>query len=374
MKYYIIAGETSGDLHGARLAKQIVETDTQAQIRACGGDLLRKAGATVVKDYKDMAFMGFVEVATHLNKIFSNFAFCKKDIIDFQPDVVILIDYPGFNLRLAKFLHKKKIPTFYYISPQIWAWHTSRVKIIKKYVSEMFVILPFEQDFYAKYNYPVHYFGHPLLDIIKNATINNDFLNKNHLDNRPIIAILPGSRRQEILRMLPTMIQVSKQYSDYQFVIAGITQQKNLYEQISNGQNIKIVFNQTYDLLTHSHAAMVTSGTATLETALFGVPQVVCYKANYISYLIAKHLISGIQYISLVNLIANKSIVTELIQNDMNPQLLKTELDSIIANCPKRNDILLEYKQLQNIMGDGNTTKKIAQLMVELLNKKYQKQ
>ena len=208
----------------------------------------------------------------------------------------------------------------------------------------------------------------------KNTIINNDFINKNHLDSRPIIAILPGSRRQEILRMLPTMIQVANQYNDYQFIIAGITQQKNLYDKILNGQNIKIVFNQTYDLLSNSHAAMVTSGTATLETALFGVPQVVCYKANHLSYIIAKHLISGIQYISLVNLIANKSIVTELIQNDMNPQLLKTELDSIIANCPKRNDILLEYKQLQNIMGDGNTTKKIAQLMVELLNKKYQKQ
>ncbi len=365
MKYYIISGEASGDLHASNLAKQLFLADPKAQIRAWGGDLLRKTGATVVKDYKDLAFMGFVEVALHLKKILKNLSFCKKDILDFLPDVVILVDYPGFNLRLAKFLHTKKIKVFYYISPQVWAWKKSRVKIIKQYVDEMFVILPFEQDFYKKYDIHVHYFGHPLLDVVRQYPIQTtNFKQTNQLDNRPIIAILPGSRKQEILRMLPTMLKITKYFTEYQFVIAGIENHKNLY---INSQGIKVVYNQTYNLLASSYAALVTSGTATLETALFNVPQVVCYKGNFFSYLIAKHLISGIKYISLVNLIADDNVVTELIQKEMNVDCVKKELEKILPDNQYRNQMLKAYQNLHQQLGDGFASKYIAEKIIELL-------
>jgi len=369
MKYYIISGEASGDLHASNLAKYLFESDPQAQIRAWGGDLLRKQGAEVVKDYKDLAFMGFVEVALNLKTILNNLSFCKKDILAYQPDVVILVDYPGFNLRMAKFLHENGIKVFYYISPQVWAWHKSRVKNIKKYVNELFVILPFEKDFYAKHDFSVHYLGHPLLDVVlesKKQLASSSIANDLGLQ-KPIIALLPGSRKQEILRMLPTMLNVSKQLPDYDFVIAGVENHRNLYESLCKDCDVKVIYNQTYSLLSNSYAAMVTSGTATLETALFNVPQVVCYKGNFISYLIAKHLIKGINYISLVNLIADKGVVTELIQNEMNPNRLLQEMQLILGETKNRQQMLNDYALIHQNLGNGNTSQQIARKMRELI-------
>ena len=366
MKYYIITGEASGDLHASNLAKYLFENDPLTQIRAWGGELLRKQGAEVVKDYKDLAFMGFVEVALNLKTILNNLQFCKKDVLAYQPDVVILVDYPGFNLRMAKFLHKNGIKVFYYISPQVWAWHKSRVKDIKKYVDEMFVILPFEKDFYAKHNFSVHYLGHPLLDAVKNASINSDSKTDNKLNNNQIIAILPGSRKQEILRMLPTMLDVTNRLTDYDFVIAGVENHRNLYESLCKAYKVKIIYNQTYSLLSNSYAAMVTSGTATLETALFNVPQVVCYKGNYISYLIAKHLIKGINYISLVNLIADKEVAKELIQREMNTNMLFSELQPLLGDTSRRKKMLEDYKAIQQRLGSGNASQLIAEKMIGL--------
>ena len=370
MRYYILSGEASGDLHASNLAKYLFAYDLQAQIRAWGGDLLRKQGAEVVKDYKDLAFMGFVEVALNLKTILNNLRFCKQDILSYQPDVVILVDYPGFNLRMAKFLNKKGFKVFYYISPQVWAWHKSRVKIIKKYVDELFVILPFEKDFYAKYQMNVHYLGHPLLEVVveskknrKSSSIANDLgLEK------PIIALLPGSRKQEILRMLPTMLQTSKQLPNYDFVIAGVENHRNLYQSLCDGYNVKIVYNQTYSLLSSSYAAMVTSGTAALETALFNVPQVVCYKGNFISYLIARHLIKGIHYISLVNLIADKGVVAELIQGEMNSNRLLQEMQLILGETQNRKQMLDDYVQLHQNLGKGNASQQIAGKMWEIMS------
>jgi len=367
MKYYIISGEASGDLHASNLAKHLFLVDKQAQIRAWGGDLLRTQSAEVVKDYKDLAFMGFVEVAMNLRTILNNLEFCKKDILNYKPDVVILVDYPGFNLRISKFLHKQGIKNFYYISPQVWAWHKSRVKDIKKYVDEMFVILPFEKEFYAKYQMNVHYLGHPLLDAVKNANINPNFKTDNELNNSQIIAILPGSRKQEIQRMLPVMLEVSGKIKDYQFVIAGVEHHKDLYSLLTKNYDVKIVYHQTYDLLANAYAAMVTSGTATLETALFNVPQIVCYKGNYLSYLIAKNLIKGINYISLVNLIADKEVVKELIQNEMNTKTLFSELQLLLGDTPRRNEMLENYKAIHQKLGNGNASKQIAEMMVGFL-------
>ncbi len=367
MKYYIISGEASGDLHASNLVKQLFRIDDQARIRAWGGDLLRAQGAKVVKDYKDLAFMGFVEVAMNLRTVLNNLEFCKKDILAYNPDVVILVDYPGFNLRIAKFLHKQNIKTFYYISPQVWAWHKSRVKGIRKYVDEMFVILPFEKEFYAKHHMNVHYLGHPLLDEVRNAVLTDGFRKKNGLDDLPVIAILPGSRKQEIQRMLPAMLEVSRKIQGYQFVIAGVEHHRDLYSSLMTGFDVKIIFHQTYDLLANSYAAVVTSGTATLETALFNVPEVVCYKGNYVSYLIAKNLIKGINYISLVNLIADKEVVKELIQHEMNPDTLLHELQLILGETPRRRQMLEDYKTIQQRLGDGNASREIARLMYGLL-------
>jgi len=369
MKYYIISGEASGDLHASNLAKYLFEGDPQAQIRAWGGDLLRKQGAEVVKDYKDLAFMGFVEVALNLKTILSNLRFCKQDISAYQPDVVILVDYPGFNLRMAKFLHNNGIKVFYYISPQVWAWHKSRVKTIKKYVDQLFVILPFEKEFYAKHHLHVHYLGHPLLDVVEDSKkeIVSSSLSDDLGIKKPIIALLPGSRKQEILRMLPTMLAASKSLTDYDFVIAGVENHRNLYEILCKDYAVKTVYNQTYSLLSNSYAAMVTSGTATLETALFNVPQVVCYKGNFVSYLIAKHLIKGIDYISLVNLIANKGVVTELIQSEMNPKRLLQEMQRILGETTNRQQMLNDYSIIRQNLGNGNASRQIAGKMQELM-------
>ncbi len=370
MKYYIISGEASGDLHGSNLIKQIKKLDANANIRAWGGDLMQQEGAKIVKHYKDLAFMGFVEVLMNIRTILKNISFCKNDILDFAPDVLVLIDYPGFNLRIAEFASKNNIKVVYYISPQIWAWKQSRVHKIKKYVDKMLVILPFEKDFYAKYNYPVEFVGHPLLDAISDDILNNfdknKFIKENNLLNKPIIALLPGSRKQEIRIKLPIMLSLIDYYPDYQFVIAGATSLPDgFYKQfLSKKDNVKILFGKTYDILNASDAALVTSGTATLETAIFEVPQVVCYKSgSRISYEIAKRLVK-IKYISLVNLIMDKELVKELIQDDLNTKNLKSELDKVLTT--NRSRILSDYKQLKQKLGNSGASAKAAKIIVDL--------
>lgn len=371
MKYYLIAGEASGDLHGSNLLKALRNEDGCAEFRAWGGDLMAAAGATIVKHYRDLAFMGFLEVAKNIRTIFANIRFCKQDILDFQPDVLILIDYPGFNLRIAKWAATQNIRVFYYISPQLWAWHSSRVHDIKKSVSQMFVILPFEEDFYKKYDYPVHFVGHPLLDVI--ATYEapaGDFLSS----PKPIIALLPGSRRQEIRKVLPLMLSAANsQFADYQFVIAAAPSIPSAFYKTIINKNLateKVILTsgKTYDLLSQSVAALVTSGTATLETALFGVPQVVCYRGSRLSYFIAKKLVS-IKYISLVNLIADRPIVTELIQERLNQKNIVSELLHILKpNIRKK--IFADYRFLRQQLGEAGASARTAKLMVRFLRAK----
>ena len=356
MKYYIIAGEASGDLHGSNLMRSIYKKDPNADIRFWGGDLMQQVGGKLVKHYKDLAFMGFVEVVQNLGTILRNIKFCKKDIASFNPDVLVFIDYPGFNMRIAKWAKKIGIETHYYISPQIWAWKENRINDIKRDFDFMYVILPFEKDFYEKkHNYPVTFVGHPLIDAIERyrAEEHQDFKVKHNLDERPIIALLPGSRKQEISRLLNEMLSVIHHYPQYQFVIAGAPgQEASFYETFIKDQNISFVFNETYALLNIAHAALVTSGTATLETALFNVPQVVLYKGNQVSYEIAKRIIK-LKYISLVNLIMDDDVVVELIQGDCNAVRIEQEFAKIIQG-EKRNEIMLKYKELiRNLGGQG---------------------
>lgn len=366
MKYYIISGEASGDLHGSNLMKEIKTNDSKAEFRYWGGDLMKKEGGALVKHYKELAFMGFIEVLFNIFQIIKNLKLCKADIISFSPDVIILIDYPGFNLRIAKFANTINLKVFYYISPQIWAWKQSRIKIIKRYVDKMFVILPFEQDFYNKFNYNVDFVGHPLLDAIeeklKNKIPFDDFIEENELENKPIIAILPGSRKQEISNILPIMLSVVDNFKNYQFVIAGTNSiEKEFYKKYIEN-NTKIIYNKTYELLNYSTAALVTSGTATLETALLNVPEIVCYKANNISFYIAKKLIK-VKYISLVNLIVDKEIVKELIQSDLNTTNLITELNKILENQNNRDNIFSNYQLLKTKLGGVGASGRIAKLI-----------
>ncbi len=365
MKYYIIAGEASGDLHGSNLMKELKRKDAQAEFRFWGGDLMQEQGGTQVKHYRDLAFMGFAEVIMNLRTILGNIKFCKKDIQEFKPDAVILIDYPGFNLRVAEFVKSLGIKVYYYISPQIWAWKTGRVHTIKKFVDKMFVILPFEKEFYAKYDYKVDFVGHPLLDAMKDLQDLDleKFKSENNLDERKIIAILPGSRKQEIRVKLPIMLSVAKDFPDYQFVVAGApSQEESFYRDIA-GNNLKIVFGKTYDLLRSAEAALVTSGTATLETALLNTPEVVCYKGGRISYEIGKRVVKYIDYISLVNLIMNREVVKELIQSELNTKNLKSELSKILSE-PKRSEILKDYKQLREKLGGSGASERTAELIV----------
>ncbi len=349
MKYYIIAGEASGDLHGANLMKALYEQDKDAIIRYWGGDLMEKVGGTLVKHYRDLAFMGFIEVLFNLRTILKNITLCKNDIETFKPEVIIFIDYPGFNMRIAKWAKLKGIKTQYYISPQIWAWKEGRIKDIKRDVDEMYVILPFEKPFYKdKHQFPVHFVGHPLIDEIANRKQADAvlFRKENGLDERPIIAILPGSRKQEISKMLEVMLSIVGDFTDYQFVIAGApSQDESFYQPFIKIQNVHLLLNKTYDLLSLSYAALVTSGTATLETALFKIPQVVCYKGNRISYEIAKRVIK-LKYISLVNLILDKEVVTELIQTEFNKKRLKEELNRILDDY-NRAVLFLDYYDLE---------------------------
>ena len=371
MKYYIIAGEASGDLHGANLMKALYEKEPNAEIRFWGGDLMQNVGGTMVKHYRELAFMGFLEVILNLKTILSNIKICKKDIETFQPDVLIFIDYPGFNMRIATWAKARNIPTHYYISPQIWAWKENRIKAIKRDVDFMYVILPFEKDFYEKkHHFSVHFVGHPLIDAIADRTEISDaqFRKDNALNEKSIIALLPGSRKQEIAKMLSIMLSVVNDFPDYQFVIAGApSQEYEFYENFLNNENVKFIANKTYDLLSHSHAALVTSGTATLETALFNVPEVVCYKGSWVSYQIAKRILT-LKYISLVNLIMDKEVVKELIQEELTTKNLIIELNKIL-NTDGRAKLLKEYAQLKQNLGGEGASKKTAALIINSLMK-----
>ena len=350
MRYYIIAGEASGDLHGSNLIKELQLLDTAATFRCWGGDKMQATGATLVKHYKDLAFMGFAEVLKNLRTIFKNLAFCKEDILLFKPDALILVDYPGFNLRIAKWAKANGLKVIYYISPQVWAWKESRVKLIKECVDKMLVILPFEKDFYKKWNYDVEYVGHPLVKLIDDFRSSD--VNRQLSDN--VIAVLPGSRKQEILIKLPIMLEVSKSFPDHQFVVAkapGI--EENFYnELLAPYKNVSFVSDQTYSLLSKAKAALVTSGTATLETALFNIPEVVCYKGSNVSYQIAKRLIK-IKYICLVNLIMDKEVVKELIQHELTVENLTKELNAILFDNKKKKQISDDYAALKNLLSQG---------------------
>lgn len=374
MKYYIIAGEASGDLHASFLMKALKKRDEAAQFRVWGGDLMEKEGGVVVKHYRDLAFMGFVEVVKNLRTIWQNLQFCKRDILDCKPDRLIFIDYPGFNLRIAEFAKKQGFKTFYYISPQVWAWHTSRVKKMKQIIDHLFVILPFEADFYQQWNWKVDFVGHPLLDVFAARkqywqAIKRTDLGLERID-KPIVALLPGSRKQEIKRMLPILLSVVPHFPNYQFVIAGAPAlppsfYTNLIAEKGGDTAIPIVANQTYELLTLSQAALVTSGTATLETALLNVPQIVCYKANYLSYHIARWLVSDwVKYISLVNLIADQEIVKELIQDDLTVEQLCKELTAILENSDRRAFIQQQYTLLHQQLGGGGAADRVAERII----------
>ncbi|MGJ8592046.1 MAG: lipid-A-disaccharide synthase [Aquaticitalea sp.] len=365
MKYYIIAGEASGDLHGANLMKALLKQDVNAQFRFWGGDLMQKVNDSLIKHYRELAFMGFIEVVMNLRTITKNLAFCKTDIETYNPDVIIFIDYPGFNLRIAKWAKKKGYKTHYYISPQIWAWKENRIKDIKRDVDKMYVILPFEKSFYEdKHQYPVEFVGHPLIDAIadRNPISTYEFRAKHGLQDKPIIALLPGSRKQEIKKMLSVMLSVTKHFSEYQFVIAGApSQDREFYFKFIKNANVSFVDNQTYDLLSMSTAALVTSGTATLETALFKVPQVVCYKGSWISYQIGKRVVN-LKYISLVNLIMDKEVVTELIQDDFNSKRLQTELKAIL-DVSTRERMFLDYFELERKLGGRGASENTSKLI-----------
>ncbi|GAB2664384.1 lipid-A-disaccharide synthase [Flavihumibacter cheonanensis] len=363
MKYYIIAGEASGDLHGSNLIREIKARDAAAEIRCWGGDLMEAAGATLVKHYRDLAFMGFVEVVANLRTILRNLDFCKQDIRQFQPDLLIYIDYPGFNLRVADWAKREGFHNVYYISPQVWAWKENRVKTIKTAIDKMLVILPFELDFYRKWKYPVSYVGHPLAEVIEKYKQDNASVQR----NPKLIALLPGSRKQEILKKLPVMLSVTPSFPDYEFVVAkapGVSD--DFYAPLlAKFPNVRTTSNATYAVLMQAEAALVTSGTATLETALFGVPEVVCYKGNKISYLIAKRLIK-VKYISLVNLIMDRLVVKELIQDDMNTQNLVQELKNLLHNQEYRNRITGDYDQLRQLLQQGgNASAKAAEEIVD---------
>lgn len=373
MKYYIIAGEASGDLHGSNLVASIRQKDPGAKIRAWGGEKMRRNGANVVKNYHDLAFMGFVEVLMNLKTILKNFNICKKDITEFNPDALILIDYPGFNLKIAKWAKKKGYKVFYYISPQVWAWKRRRVYTIKKVVDKMLCILPFEKKFYDNYDVDCQFVGHPLLDeIAKIETVDKDkFYKANRLNpKKEIIALLPGSRKQEVSRMLTIMLEVVKMFPNYQFVIAcAPSLPVGYYKQIiGEKSNVRLVLNRTYQLLQLSSAAIVTSGTATLETALLDVPEVVCYKANKISYLIARQL-AKVKYICLVNLIMDRLVVKELIQNDLTANNIRDELQSLLNSSKRQKKLLDDYEELKYVLGNAGASDRAAETIISYVKK-----
>ena len=371
MKYYIIAGEASGDLHGSNLIKALMNIDVNAEIRAWGGDLMEEQGAEVVKHYRDLAFMGFLEVLLNLRTILKNLSFCKHDIEKFNPDCIIFIDYPGFNLRIAKWARKNGFKTKYYISPQIWAWKENRIRAIKRDVDDMYVILPFEKSFYEdKHDYPVEFVGHPLIDAIysRKQVDEYQFRAENELSEKPIIALLPGSRKQEVRKMLKIMLTLVDEFPSHQFVIGGAPGlARSFYNPYTRNSEVHLVYNKTYDLLSVSTAAVVTSGTATLETALFKVPEVVCYKGSWLSYQIGKRLVKNIEYISLVNLIMAKPVVTELIQNEMNPVRLKQEV-LLLLDDYERTKFFMNYYDLEKALGGRGASQKVAEFIYNSIN------
>lgn len=376
MRYYIIAGEASGDLHGSNLMKSLIEIDKDAEFKFWGGDLMSKYGGTPVKHIRELAFMGFVKVITNLRTIIKNINLCKDDIEKYNPDVVILIDYAGFNLKIAEFAKSKGLTVHYYISPKIWAWKTNRVKKIKKYVDKMFTILPFETEFYKKYNYNVNYVGNPVNDAISahidNEVSFNEFTSNNGLNKKPIIALLSGSRKQEIKLMLPVMIQVSHFFPNYQFVIGGAPSiDEEFYNTYIGGLDIPVVYEQTYNLLKNCTAALVTSGTATLETALFNIPQIVCYHTNIgtILYKIGRAILK-VKWLSLVNLILNYEAVKELTQNKFKKEYLVKELDNILNDEDYRNNMLDSYKTLHKIIGKPGASDKAAEGIYKAITSK----
>ena len=375
MKYYLIAGEASGDLHASNLMKAILQEDPKAEFRFFGGDLMAKAGGTCVKHYRDMAYMGFIPVLLHLRTIFRNLSWCKQDILTWKPDVLILIDYPGFNLKVAKFIKQhSSIPVYYYISPKIWAWKEYRIKNIRRDIDKLLSILPFEVDFFKKHHYPVNYVGNPCVDAVQTFRENyqeslDEFQLRNKLDNRPIIALLAGSRKQEIKDNLSRMTEASKDFPQYQFVVAGAPGIDPEFYQQFIGKDTKILFGQTYPLLTHATAALVTSGTATLETALFKVPQVVCYytAAGKLVSFLRRHILK-VQYISLVNLISGNEAVTELVADGMTVTNLKAELKQILPDGNKRSKMLSDYEQLIQTLGTAGASQRAAEIIISSLS------
>jgi lipid-A-disaccharide synthase len=372
VKYYIISGEASGDLHGSNLIKALKTQDPQANIRCWGGDLMQTAGAELVKHYRNLAFMGFAEVVKNLPTIFKNIRFCKDDIKEFKPDAVILIDYPGFNLRIAEWAHKEGIKVIYYISPQVWAWKEGRVKKMKQIIDKMLVILPFEKDYYKeRWNWDVDYVGHPLIEAIEDKKKELGYQENHSATRTKKIALLPGSRKQEITKKLPIMLEVAKSFPEYQFVVAEAPgQESDFYHPFLQAyQNVASVKNATYQLLLESEAALVTSGTATLETALLSVPEIVCYKGSNISYQIAKRLIK-IKYISLVNLIMDKLIVTELIQDELNVANLVNELNLLLNDEAHQKQLKSDYQALyEKLSKGGHASDQAAKIITDYLSK-----
>ena len=369
MKYYIITGEASGDLHASNLMKELKVQDPEANFRFWGGDLMQAQGGEMVKHYRETAFMGFLTVVKNLGKIKANFSLCEKDLLEFKPDVLILVDYPGFNLRMAKFAKKYDIRVHYYISPKIWAWKESRVKKIKAYVDRMFTIFPFETEFYQKHNYEVSFGGNPLLDAIENRAnkgeVFSDFIKRNGLPDKPIIALLAGSRKQEIERVLPVMLECVESFPDHQFVVAAAPSiTKVFYASVVGQENVQFVYGQTYDLLQQADAAVVTSGTATLETALLRIPQVVCYLTGggKLLFEIGKRLLK-VKYISLVNLVMDKSIVKELIQHTCNKEMITEELNQILFKEDYRSEMLHNYQLLNEKLGGAGASARFANMI-----------
>lgn len=364
MRYYIIAGEASGDLHGSNLIRALQVHDARAEVRCWGGDKMQEAGATLVKHYRELAFMGFVEVLLHLRTIMRNLKFCKEDILAYKPDVLVLIDYPGFNLRIVEWAKKQGIKVCYYISPQVWAWKEGRVEQIKQYVDKMLVILPFEKEFYQKHQYKVTYVGHPLTEVVEAELMKPV---QQRLSNKEIIALLPGSRSQEIKKKLPVMLSMVQHFPQYQFVIAQAPgQEAGIYQEMIGNHNVLLAAGKTYELLKQASYALVTSGTATLETALFGVPEIVCYKGNPLSYWLAKKLVK-VKYISLVNLILDKQAVTELIQDDLNEKRLLAELTALIENTERKEDLQSDYTRLWELLGAAKASDTAAREIVAML-------
>lgn len=357
MRYYIIAGEASGDLHGGNLIKALHKQDAEANVRCWGGDRMEAAGATLVKHYRDLAFMGFVEVLKHLRTIFKNIDFCKKDITAYKPDVLVLIDYPGFNMRIAEWARKQGIKIVYYISPQVWAWKEKRALKLKRDVDKMLVILPFEVDFYRKWNYDVTYVGHPLIEVVRHE---KEHVPPTPLAAKPIIALLPGSRAQEIQVKLPIMLEVVSRFPEYAFVVAQAPALPDtLYADIIGDRPVTLAKGQAYNLLKQARAGLITSGTATLETALFGLPQVVCYKGNALSFWLATKLVK-VKYISLVNLIMDKPVVTELIQNDLTPDNLQTALNRLLNDDAYKAELKNDYAALWHKLGEKPASENAA--------------